>query len=237
MGALAMAKTKIRAMYESRTLRAVLAAVVLLCSAPRPAAAIVQQVASLEFDSTTVSGLVQSTALNAAPDEEIPVIVSYVHGTPPKDGTIGVLGGAVSRQLTSIDGYALEATPAELEALAADPDVEWVALDAELRANLDLGRVVNGVPPASSVLSIYTGAGITVAILDSGIAAHPDLMGRVVARVDMVSDGPVASSESTVTAPLDPFGHGTHVAGIVAADGLTSRRVYRGVAPGARLVS
>ena len=71
-----------------------------------------------------------------------------------------------------------------------------------------------------------TGAGVTVAVMDSGIAEHPDLApGKVAARVNFVYSG---SRDS-----LDPAGHGTHIAGIIAANGSE----FRGVAPDARLVS
>lgn len=71
---------------------------------------------------------------------------------------------------------------------------------------------------------LTTGAGVVVALMDSGIAAHPDLpSGKVIARVDLANDG----------APgLDPAGHGTHLAGIIAGHGTE----FRGVAPDARLV-
>jgi len=71
---------------------------------------------------------------------------------------------------------------------------------------------------------LTTGAGVVVALMDSGIAAHPDLpSGKVIARVDLANDG----------APgLDPAGHGTHLAGIIAGHGAE----FRGVAPDARLV-
>lgn len=54
------------------------------------------------------------------------------------------------------------------------------------------------------------GADVVVAVLDTGVSAgHPDLKGRVVAGIDLVDPG---------TAPDDPNGHGTLVAGIVAAN-------------------
>ena len=69
-----------------------------------------------------------------------------------------------------------------------------------------------------------TGAGVVVALMDTGIGAHPDLpAGKVIAR---------ANFAGTAGVGLDPAGHGTHLAGIIAAHGST----FRGVAPDARLV-
>jgi len=77
-----------------------------------------------------------------------------------------------------------------------------------------------------------TGRGVGVAIVDSGIYAHPDLAGRVVAAIDFTSATPTVSP----VALGDPGGHGTHVAGLVAGDGTLSGGAYTGVAPGANLV-
>jgi hypothetical protein len=77
---------------------------------------------------------------------------------------------------------------------------------------------------APAAWSLSTGAGVVVALMDSGIAAHPDLpAGKVVARANFAGTSGVG---------LDPAGHGTHLAGIIAANGST----FRGVAPSARLV-
>jgi len=77
---------------------------------------------------------------------------------------------------------------------------------------------------AADAWPFTTGAGVVVALMDSGIGAHPDLpSGKVIARVDLVNDGAPA---------LDPAGHGTHLAGVIAGKGAT----FRGVAPDARLV-
>ncbi|MDO8506438.1 MAG: S8 family serine peptidase, partial [Candidatus Limnocylindria bacterium] len=63
-----------------------------------------------------------------------------------------------------------------------------------------------------------TGEGVTVAIMDTGIAQHPDLpKGKVRARVDFVHDSNPRN---------DPGGHGTFIAGLVAANG-----ELKGVAP------
>jgi serine protease AprX len=71
-----------------------------------------------------------------------------------------------------------------------------------------------------------TGAGVTVAVLDSGVdLTHPDLLGRVIAvNVNKAASG-----------PTDGYGHGTHVAGAIV--GQDAAGEYIGIAPGANLVS
>jgi serine protease AprX len=93
-----------------------------------------------------------------------------------------------------------------------------------------------------------TGKGVTVAIVDSGCdATHPDLADHVSHNVKLISAEYVnqaPDSSNTIVVPLDqgPYsntdlgsGHGTHVAGIIAADGTTSPD-HLGVAPNATLV-
>ena len=64
-------------------------------------------------------------------------------------------------------------------------------------------------------------------MLDTGVSQVPDLGNRVVARVDLTPDH---DGE-------DYFGHGTHLAGIVAGSGVESDGRWKGVAPRARIVS
>lgn len=94
----------------------------------------------------------------------------------------------------------------------------------QLGDNSDSTSIGNAAISAPNAWSRSTGAGVVVALMDSGIGQHPDLpSGKVVARANFVDDGASA---------LDPAGHGTHLAGIIAANGAT----FRGVAPDARLV-
>ena len=75
----------------------------------------------------------------------------------------------------------------------------------------------------------YDGTGVTVAIIDSGITNwHDDLASSRIARfVDFVNFQPV---------PYDDYGHGTHVAGILAGDGADSGGSRHGIAPGVSLL-
>ena len=65
------------------------------------------------------------------------------------------------------------------------------------------------------------GAGVTVAVVDTGVSDVPDLAGRLT-HVDVTGEG-----------TGDGYGHGTFVAGLVAGDGSASGGAYAGVAPGA----
>src|SRR5256885_14997942 len=149
--------------------------------------------------------------------------------------------GKVGRGLSIVGGASALLTGEEILALANDPDVAFVSLDEVVTATFDPldgaalasspGIVEVGAPQAWRQLGV-TGKGIGVAILDSGIAPHPDLAGRIVASVDFTSGG----SGASLVPAADPGGHGTHVAGLVAGDGTASGGAYTGVAPGANLI-
>jgi len=68
----------------------------------------------------------------------------------------------------------------------------------------------------------YTGKGITVAIMDTGLFLHSDIKERVLDFYDVVGN-----RESC----YDDNGHGTHVAGIIGGNGYASAGIYTGMAP------
>lgn len=80
--------------------------------------------------------------------------------------------------------------------------------------------------PFESVWPQSTGTGTIVAVIDSGIAPHPDLAGRIIGGYDFI--------EATALTPAttrDLSGHGTHVAGIIAATARNGIGIH-GAAPG-----
>lgn len=89
---------------------------------------------------------------------------------------------------------------------------------------------------APAAWQVATGAGTTIAVVDSGVAVdHPDLSGQVVAAADCVGHDDAPGGCVTGVAP-DVSGHGTHVAGVAAAATGNGRGIA-GVAPGARLLA
>jgi serine protease AprX len=109
-----------------------------------------------------------------------------------------------------------------------------VSLDARVRVLADLpprDRSADRSPRrARSQAPRYASrSGMAVAIIDSGIAPHPDLpLGRIRYFRDFVNGSPV---------PVDYCGHGTHVAGIVAGNGARSDGLYAGIAPDVDIVA
>ncbi|MEU8418878.1 S8 family serine peptidase [Amycolatopsis japonica] len=100
--------------------------------------------------------------------------------------------------------------------------VRKVWLDRRVKANLDRSVPQIGAPEAWR--SGFTGKGVKVAVLDTGVdASHPDLAGKVVAAKDFSGGGD----------PTDRHGHGTHVASTILGSGGR----FQGVAPDAGLLA
>lgn len=135
-------------------------------------------------------------------------------------------------------GIAAELTATQLNRFSRDLNVERVLYDAPVQlmdTAFDPGAlataypvVVDAVAAWSSPVAPLTGRGIGVAVIDSGIALHPDLSGRV--TVDQNFNPNINGND-------DAYGHGTAVAGIIAGDGTASNGQYIGIAPQANLIN
>jgi serine protease AprX len=141
-------------------------------------------------------------------------------------------GGKLGRSLPIINSYAAEVPNAALDGLAHNPHIERISLDRLVTGSMERTGATIGSTAVRQSLG-YDGSGVGVAIIDSGVSnSHDDLSGgglaqRVVQFVDFVGNGSSA---------YDDFGHGTHVAGIVAGNGFDSGGARSGVAPGAHLI-
>ena len=92
---------------------------------------------------------------------------------------------------------------------------------------IDLKQAVKELRAEKAWREGWTGKGVRVAVLDTGVAKHPDLKKRLILFQDFVN-GAVRA--------YDDYGHGTHVSGILCGEG-TIQREYRGIAPQADLIS
>jgi serine protease AprX len=137
------------------------------------------------------------------------------------------VGGRTGRHLTGINGIVAEVPAGSLRDLASAPGVLRISLDRRVEGSLERTGAAIGARWVAENLGV-DGAGIGVAIIDSGVTRHDDLAGnRIVQFVDFVD---------YQTQPHDGYGHGTHVAGIIAGSGFDSDGARRGIAPGAHLI-
>jgi subtilisin family serine protease len=114
---------------------------------------------------------------------------------------------------TSIDAFSVSVPAGALEELVADPAVAHVSVDAPIKsfAVNEVGMLNTNMllPTLALPYSGYTGNGVGVAVLDSGIVNNVEV--PVAAFYDLIASEKPAK-------PFDKFGHGTHVAGLITDD-------------------
>jgi serine protease AprX len=155
------------------------------------------------------------------------------------------LGGQVTRALPIVAGFAATVPAAAVDELARLAGVRAVTPDSRV-------RVQAAAPGTSTIRSVYpkvikadavwnrgvTGRGVTVAVLDTGVANLPDLAGRLVqVRNDLTGQTTPCKNLSGELDCNDRYGHGTFIAGLVAGNGASSGGRWKGVAPGAEILS
>jgi serine protease AprX len=142
--------------------------------------------------------------------------------------------------LPIIDAAAGYANAAGIQAMSQLPQVATIQQDAVVRTRRPANTGTPWLP--GRVTSLYSqevnaprvwqqggsGRGVTVAVLDSGVAADPDLGNRVVASVSF-------AGVRDASRP-DVGGHGTHIAGTIAGDGTRAAGQFVGMAPRANVV-
>jgi serine protease AprX len=188
--------------------------------------------------SPELTGLLAKARQGTANGETVKVIVQY-HQVPTDAhyATMQGRGGKLNAKLQLVKAAAFTIPVSALPALESDSEIASVTVDHPVRGLDETTDAVTNVPSAWS--SGYNGAGIGVAVIDSGINdSHPDLWNsaenksRVVYRQDFTGTANTNSSGGK----YDLYGHGTHVAGIIGGNGYLSSGNYEGVAPAVNLV-
>jgi len=141
---------------------------------------------------------------------------------------LATLTGRSLRATSSRDLLVAELTPSQLRAVERDGAVARLSSDAIVRT-LGTSYLTNDILLNTEALlpREYTGGGVSVAIIDSGIL--PNANEKVAATYDFLT------SNGKKVSAADPYGHGTHVSGLVASNGTTSSDLYEGIAPGVKL--
>ncbi|HEU5224931.1 MAG TPA: S8 family serine peptidase, partial [Actinomycetota bacterium] len=193
-------------------------------------------------------------AATAAPDHLVPVIVRGQTGSVDfAERLVLDAGGTVGRRISIIDGFAASVPISQITQLEGSPEIVSVTPDATVH----LLGTVDGIDPnryPGSWLKVakntklyemwqkgWTGEGVDVALIDSGVAPLPGIDMQVVNGPDLSFD-----SQAPNLTDIDTYGHGTHMAGLIAGrdaaipPGKEDEEVdhyFVGAAPGARIVS
>jgi serine protease AprX len=157
-------------------------------------------------------------------------------------------GGTVVRELGLIDGFSARIPSAKLNEISQLPGVTAVSPDSAASFHSAYDPGADPFSMASTAAAIgasdawrqgITGAGVDVAVLDSGVTPVVGLAapGKVVNGPDLSFDSQTPSVQH-----LDGFGHGTFMAGLIAAkdpgaDVNHPGSAYLGIAPDARIVN
>lgn len=152
--------------------------------------------------------------------------------------------GLTATPMQELPAVAIAGVPAAITAAGGIVGVDHLWANTPLEQALAQSKAMIGATEVATSPDLgFTGAGVAVAVLDSGIeATHPDLAFgdktiqnvKILGNQHLVDDVTVAVEDVPDTDTTT--GHGTHVAGIVAGDGTASDGLYAGVATGASLV-
>ena len=176
----------------------------------------------------------------------LPVIVQ---GGPGEAGAAAAavrrLGGTVTRRLDIVDGVAATVPRSVLAALEDEEGVYAVSPNRPVHVQAKAG-------PVEAIRSAYrdstgasalaadgiSGKGVTVALVDTGVAKVTDVTGRVLNVTDPVTGVTDRCVDFSGEGQCgDSYGHGTFMAGIIAGSGASSGGRWKGMAPAAKLVS
>jgi serine protease AprX len=192
-------------------------------------------------------------ALGAAMPAAASASSQYIVGVRPGAGAnvIAAAGGEVTRRLHLIHAYGARLSRSAAHRLRARPEVVSVVRNGRMSASAatapspagpGLETAFNQSVGTERLWPLVTGRRVAVAVIDTGIAGSlPDFRVSPADQRSRVVASVVAHPGATNAG--DGYGHGTHVAGLIAGNGFARDRTdplfgrYAGTAPGADLVS
>src|ERR1051326_1566376 len=186
---------------------------------------------------------------NSTSTAKVQVVIQYVPGTQIScSGLLGLvscavndvlnLGGTILGQLPLVNGLIASLDYNGIVTLSNQSNVAYISKDRPLKPFFD--SAAPAVNASAAWKSNYTGAGIGVALIDSGVNSHLDL-----ATTGLLPISRVVYNQSFVpgdSSVADAYGHGTHIAGLIAGNGSNSTgaiysQTFKGIAPAAQVVN
>jgi serine protease AprX len=185
---------------------------------------------------TAGSPTVQRPASTSAGEPVTVLVRAVAPASGVAERVVKAVGGTVTRELPIVGGFAATVPAKSVRLLRSLPGVIHDVTDAgRIHFEGSYGQnsgVASAVYPTvvgadKAWKAGWTGTGVGVAVIDTGINATGDLAGKVVHSEDFSGDGD----------NVDHFGHGTFIGGLIAGSGQGSAGLVKGVAPNANLIA
>ena len=176
-----------------------------------------------------------------APDASVEAILTYNARPTAADVTAARATGVLVHEFSALPMLAVRGTPAQIQATFGLAGLRSVYFNKQLDYLLHESVPLIGADRIWSDLG-YTGKGVGVAIIDSGVdGSHPDIAfgSALVQNIKIVAANFFGGDDVILENQLitdTSSGHGTHVAGTIGGRGTASGGYYTGVAPGASLI-
>jgi serine protease AprX len=188
----------------------------------------------------TIDPVLQAVLQAAGPGELVEAVLTFDHQPTTADLVAVATAGVDVLPFRALPMVGVRGTPGEILALQTLPGLLSIHYNQQLTYFLNESVPLIGADRVWSELG-YTGGGVTIAVIDSGIdGTHADLRfgDKVVQNVKVGPD--LFGGDAVVLEGLantdTTSGHGTHVASTAAGTGAALAGKYQGAAIGARLV-
>jgi serine protease AprX len=181
---------------------------------------------------------------NRSSGTTVDVIIQFSQvPTDAQHGKVQAKGGVLKTKLDVVKGAHYSVPVESLQTLADDPDVAYISPNRPLSGTSTLDYTPETVNAPVAWQQGLDGTGVGVAVIDSGVIAVGDLYWWN--PTNQTYGSRVVYSQSFVpgtTDPSDQYGHGTHVAGIIASAGWFSTgpnftHTFKGIAPNANIIN
>jgi serine protease AprX len=167
--------------------------------------------------------------INSNSNNSIPVIVSLKSERAYSKSNVAALSKRIKYELPIVNGFACDMNIQQIKHFYNYEDIDFISYDSNIHSIINRASKTIGLDKTSSLP--LTGKGVTVALIDTGIVIHKDLTypsNRIVGFKDFLKNK---------QRPYDDNGHGTHISGLVASNGVSSKGKYKGIAPEANILS
>ena len=198
-------------------------------------------------DSSPAAPTVAARLAKQAPARKVTAIVQFKPGFSERKAKtlVAAHGGKVTSRVPFIHGLAVKLPAKQAAKLAAERQVIGLTLNSRVHGTaVEDGALAAKFPKTINADKVwrrgYTGKGVGVAVIDTGIAGDAVDFKDAAGNSRVIANAVTAKGAATAG---DGFGHGTHVAGIIAGNSLNRpagdplRGKYIGVAPDANLIA